>query len=396
MHRGAESAADRPIRTLLLTSARRSAPYAVGPRKDYAALAEALDARVLDLSAVDASVATRLAARAVGPAVVQALLAFFWRDRFDAILTDGEHMGIPLALLLKLWRSRVVHVTIGHRLTAPKKRLFFRLLRVQSHLDRIVLHAQRQHDLAMRDLRIPPRRLALVPYQADTHFWRPLAVPEERLVCSAGLEWRDYPTLFRAVEGLDVEVVVGAASYWSRRSSSADRASIPANVRVDRFDYAALRDLYARAALVVVPVEEVDFQAGVTTILEAMAMGKAVIATRTSGQTDVVVDPREPLAPTFLRPLASAAGVDLEPNGLYVPPGDHQVLRQTIVYLLDNPEERARLGAAGRRLVERLMTVDQFAQRLADLVRRAVEERAAGEDGQKAPSHASAIRSTAG
>jgi len=58
----------------------------------------------------------------------------------------------------------------------------------------------------------------------------------------------------------------------------------------------------------------------------------------------------------------------LEPNGLYVPPGDPNVLRRAIVYLLDHPDERARLGAAGRRLVERLMTVDQFARRIGDLV----------------------------
>ena len=57
-----------------------------------------------------------------------------------------------------------------------------------------------------------------------------------------------------------------------------------------RYEYRELRDLYAQSAFVVVPLYENDFQAGVTTMLEAMAMGKAVIATRTTGQTDVIID----------------------------------------------------------------------------------------------------------
>jgi hypothetical protein len=36
--------------------------------------------------------------------------------------------------------------------------------------------------------------------------------------------------------------------------------------------------------------------------------------------------------------------------------------------LLEHPDERQRLGAAGRRAVERLTTVDQYAHRLRQLV----------------------------
>jgi glycosyltransferase involved in cell wall biosynthesis len=147
-------------------------------------------------------------------------------------------------------------------------------------------------------------------------------------------------------------------------------------VEVGSFDYFALRDLYARAALVVVPLDDIDFQAGVTTILEAMAMGKPVIVTHSLGQTDVVEDrrtvtrgavPRSRPA-SLLRQFAEMAGMQLDPSGFYVPPGDAGALRRAITYLLEHPEARARLGAAGRRTVERLMTVDHFAERLRELV----------------------------
>jgi glycosyltransferase involved in cell wall biosynthesis len=348
-----------------------------GPRKDYLVAAEALHATLLDRSQVArASLFTRTLAR-VSVALAQAWLAFRQRDAYDAFVTDGEHLGIPLALLLKIARARNVHVTIGHRLTAGKKRPFFRWLRVHTHLTRIALHARRQFELAQTELGIPAERLALIPYQVDTRFWRPLPdVAEERLVCSAGLEFRDYPTLVRAVDGLNARVVIGAASHWSKRRNTAAGAEHPANVEVDRFDYPALRNLYARAAVVVVPLDDIDFQAGVTTILEAMAMAKPVVVTHSQGQTDVVEDrrtttrgatPRSRPA-SLLRQVASAAGVDLEPTGFYVLPGDAQGLRRAIAFLLDHPDERRRLGEAGRRTVEQLLTVEQFGERVRALV----------------------------
>jgi len=347
-----------------------------GPRKDYLELQRALAATLLDRSWIARSRVARILAKACGASVAQAWLAFRQRRHFRAILTDGEHIGIPLALLLKLARCRVPLVTIGHRLTPAKKRLFFRWLRVHSHIARIALHSRRQYELAVDELGIPAERLAFVPYQVDTAFWRPRVIPEERLICSAGLEFRDYPTLLKAVDGLNVRVVIGAASHWSKRHNTASGAALPASVEVASFDYFALRDLYARAAVVVVPLDDVDFQAGVTTILEAMAMGKPVIVTHTAGQTDVVEDRRVSTRGQFalarpaslLREFARLADVQMDPTGFYVPPGDPMALRRAIAFLLDHPDERVRLGAAGRRTVERLMTVDHFAERIGKLV----------------------------
>jgi glycosyltransferase involved in cell wall biosynthesis len=385
-------------RTLFVVSASlpNSQDVSTGPRKDYLVAADALHAELLGRSDIlCASRLTRLLARLSVP-LAQAWLAFQQRHSYDVFVTDGEHLGIPLALLLKIVRARNVHVTIGHRITAGKKRPFFRWLRVHTHISRIALHARRQFDLAQAELGIPAERLALLPYQVDTEFWRPLAdVREEPLICSAGLEFRDYPTLERAVEGLNAKVIIGAASHWSKRRNTAAGAQHPANVEVDRFAYPALRKLYARAAVVVVPLDDIDFQAGVTTILEAMAMAKPVIVTHSQGQTDVVEDRRATTRggmprsrPTSLvRQIAAEAAVEVEPTGFYVLPGDAEGLRRAIAFLLDNPLERRRLGAAGRRTVERLLTVEQFGARL-----RTVVEDACAPDSARASRTSAAVR----
>jgi glycosyltransferase involved in cell wall biosynthesis len=347
-----------------------------GPRKDYNVLADVLRADTIDRSHVRRSGVLSFLLRWIGMAPLQAWLAFCARGNYDVIVTDGEHIGIPLALLLKLSGSKIRHVTIGHRISASKKRPFFRWLRVQSHIHRIALHSRRQHELAVQQLGISEERLALVPYQVDASFWQTMPVPEERLVCSAGLEFRDYPTLMRAVDGMDVKVVIGAASHWSKRRNTADGEKLPDNVEVSAFDYTALRQLYSRSAVVVVPLDDTDFQAGITTILEAMAMGKPVVVTHSAGQTDVIEDRRSttrganprPRPPSLLRSVAEAAGLEVEPTGFYVPPEDHAALQKAIKYLLEHPEHRRKLGEAGRRTVERLFTVDQFAERMRLLV----------------------------
>jgi glycosyltransferase involved in cell wall biosynthesis len=162
-----------------------------------------------------------------------------------------------------------------------------------------------------------------------------------------GLERRDYPTLLQAVEGLDVFAVIAAASPWSKQADTTKDRTLPANVLVQRYSQFELRRVYAASRFMVMPLQNVEFQAGITAILEAMAMGKAVICTRTPGQTDAIEE-----------------GV----TGLYVPPVDPAALRQAIQYLLDHPAEAERMGQNGRARVLNEMSLDCYVTRLKQLL----------------------------
>ncbi len=327
------------------------------PVMDYYALADALRQRhgmIVDIAdhadaAKDTHPAVRLACKAGGLDAALATLGWTRRRGYDSIFSNGENLGIPLALLLGLTGGGPGHVTIGHRLSAGKKRLFFQTLKAQRQMQTIFVYAQAQCDWAVDTLGIAPEKVALIPFHADDHFYRPLAAaPDPNQICAAGLEWRDYPTLIDAVSEMpELSVKLAAASPWSKGRNETEGRPLPANVDARRYDYAGLRQLYAESAFVVVPLYETDFQAGVTTILEAMAMGKAVIATRTTGQTDVIQD-----------------GV----TGLTVAPGDIGGWRAAITRLRDDAALRERLGRAARRWVEENATLDRWAGRLADAV----------------------------
>lgn len=344
------------------------------PRKDYLLLAEATGGAILYRDAVRSRGLSRVAARVLGVSVGQAVLAFLRRREYDTIFTDAENIGLPLALLFKLARVRRRHVMIAHLPSTRWKRWCFRLLHVESHIDVIIVHASRQQWILERQLGVPAAQIALLPYGVDTTFWQPTPAADGLLVCSAGLEFRDYPTLIEAVHGMAVDVVIAAASHWSRRRNEAQDVPLPPNVSVTALDYARLRDLYAHARVVVVPLHDVEFQAGITTILEAMAMAKPLVVSLTRGQRDVVRGPAGLPATGNAGYVAGFGALEAEAGavgqtGVYVPPGDAEALRAALQGLLDDPAQARELGEQGRRLVERVMSLDQYVARLAALLR---------------------------
>ena len=272
---------------------------------------------------------------------------------------------------------------IGHLLSPPGKQALVRGLRLDRVIDAVVVHSTLQARLAERTLGLLPDQVALVPYQTDERFWAPRDEDgggdgdAPARICSAGLEYRDYETLVEAVRGLPVELVIAAASHWSTHQGLAGERPTPPNVRVDSFDYAALRDLYASSLFVVVPLHDVENQAGITTILEAMAMGKAVVVSHTRGQTDVVRDRRHasrsdasrPTQPDWARDLGAPEETARAHTGVYVRPGDPDELRRAITFLLEHPDQARAMGANGRRLVAQTMGLDHFTARLAAIIR---------------------------
>jgi len=244
---------------------------------------------------------------------------------------------------------------IVHILSVPKKQLLFRRLGLARRIDAMVVYTSWQERFVTEELGFPAARVLRSPFMVDSaYFAAPPVEPApgaEPVIATAGLERRDYRTLVQAARGLPARVVIAAASNWSRRADTTAELELPANVEVRSLTFRPLRQLYADARFVVMPLEDVEFQAGVTTILEAMAMGKPVVCTLTKGQTDIVVD-----------------GV----SGLYVPPGDPDALQQAMLALLDDPDRVRTMGAAARRFVEEHADVEVYARQVAGLVRAAM------------------------
>jgi glycosyltransferase involved in cell wall biosynthesis len=320
------------------------------PRLDVFEVANALGARVIDY--LDAEKSTdgpaQLVRRTLGESAAVAYLGFLERNRFDAILTTGEDIGLPLAMLLKPTRAACSHTMIAHTLFPRKKRVLIKYAGADQRVDRILAYSTSEERLMIDQLGIPARKVERIYYHADEHFFRPDDRPvEPNLICAAGQLLRDYDCLIEAVRDLDVRVQIAAGSPWIGRTLR-PKSALPANVSWGRLSRYELRDLYARSALAVVPILPNEYQTGIATILEMMAMGKCVIATHTRGQTDTIVNGQ---------------------TGVYVPPSDPAALRAAIVRMLNNPDEAAQIGQRARLFVEQHAGLDRFVQRIADAVR---------------------------
>ena len=382
------------------------------PRRDFDELQRVLGAELLYLDSAPSSRRARLYRRIlgprVGPRVGLAFAAFALRDRFDIIFTDTDAVGLPLALLLKIRRVKPAslrHVTLSHNLSSMRnrtssiaKRALFRC-GITSHIDTMIVHSAAQRVLATGTFGVPPERVRQLPYQVDAAFWSAAAARESNPVGTAapvvpipGHECRDYPTLLAAIRGLDIEARISTRAVTAEQAAMASRPDWPENLRFKEYDYPALRDLYASSRFVLVPLLPVDFQAGITVVLEAMAMGKAVIISAIRGQTDVVRDPRcrgrGPVErdwwPGFVDSSDVADALGHLPTGLYVAPADPDELRVAIEYLLDHPEEADEMGRNGRTVVEALFTVEAFAERFAQAIRGEIDAPSSGMYGTSA------------
>jgi glycosyltransferase involved in cell wall biosynthesis len=319
------------------------------PRQDFVELARALDAEILSFSDVArGSWFARLLCKGAGRAVALAWLAFCRGGTFYFV--TAENTALPLALLLK-FRRGVTLAFIGHRITTLRKKLFVKFCRLLNQISVIMCYSRQQEQFARMRLGLPAEKVRLIAFQVDEKFFS----PDERAgpthgVVSVGRELRDYPTLFRALEGTGIPVTVVSSSPWSKREDQTRQRQIPENVTLRKgLSSAELRELYRGAAVVVVPLMNVDWPAGVTSLFEAQACRRPVVASASEGILD------------SLDPGAAET----------VPCGDAKALRDAVLHLIDSPAEAASIARAGLESVLRERTLDLFVARITEICRAA-------------------------
>ena len=294
--------------------------------------------------------------------IAQIIETLFIQHRYDVIFTQSERVGLPLAFCMKYLRMKTPHVLIISRITSmyekKSRQKMWLLKHTQSAISRMLIWSSVQRKIAIEQLGIPPAKIKLLKRGTDQRFWHPQKVKETDTICSVGMEMRDYPTLVEALRPIDIpcHIAVGAARgelfETVKKLYSIDK--MPENITVGQKDYEDLRELYSRCRFVVVSVLPTDSDNGLTAILEAMAMGKAVICSRVEGQVDVIQEGK---------------------TGIFVPQGDPVAMREAIVDLWNNPEKAGKMGSAGRKHVELYHSLEDFIEAIRNEVVDVVGER---------------------
>lgn len=231
------------------------------------------------------------------------------------------------------------------RASRPRRSLLRRTLKASAA---IACPSPAQRAQLIEEIGLEPDRVHTVELGADERFFTPSGPEPGDYVLAVGKDLaRDYATLADATAAGGFRTIVVA------HPRNVAHLSIPAGMEIRHdLSWAALRDLYARAACVALPLRDSGTAvgtdgSGLTALLEAMASGKAVVATR------------RPALEAYLEEGAT---------GTFVPPEDPTALAARLTEALADRATTAALGTAGRAAVEQRFTTRALAGRLAPLI----------------------------
>jgi len=296
--------------------------------------------------------------RMIPVSIAQLLEALFIMNRYDMVLTHTEKVSFPLSLILKWFRSSKPHIVVLSRITSvdmkrSKQKIWF-LKKTRKSVTRFLIWSSVQRRIAIERFGVPADKIMLLKRGVDQSFWSPREI-ETDTICSAGMEARDYPTLVNALSNLNIPCHIAAGASRGEIFETIKKLheirDIPDHVTVGPKSPKDLRMLYARSRFVVIPLLQTDSDNGLTTILEAMSMGKPVICTKAEGQVDIIQD-----------------GV----TGIYVPQEDSEAMRDAIQSLWDDPERCKRMGRAARAFIVKNHNIEQFVAAIKNEIDRSV------------------------
>ena len=291
----------------------------------------------------------RAASRRIGHHWVLALLTLLRFRRGEVLIVTGEDVGFPFAIVQGIvprrWRARVALIAHGSYLNSARARFVCRhLLSRRKDVSFLTLSSALRSAMIER-LGLRSSQVVNVGYGADVSFFQPEARDRSSTfrVVSAGMASRDYRTLVAAMDGVPGELKIAADSAWFQASLDLDGVDLSGVELRSYGGYVPLRQLYASASVVVVPLQPVRHACGYAVIAEAMAMGRPLIVTRTEGHSDFVDD-----------------GV----TGWYVEPGDVDGLRARLRYVADSPAIAEAVGARARMAMVERDSVEAVADRI--------------------------------
>lgn len=266
------------------------------------------------------------------------------RREYDVVVSWSEKHTVAIAALLAFRRRRPRHMALMFWISKPAVRIPLRFFR--GGVDRIVTWSSVQRDVAVNRVGFRPADVLLVCHPVDQAFFVPYSTSTPDILFSAGSTQRDFPTLIDAVEDMRLPLRIAASIVVSLRrfrvsvTDARDLHDLPSHITIGPMNWRELRDSYAAARVVVVPLLPSDMDAGVSVVLEAMSMGRPIIVTRTAGQIDVVRD---------------------GDTGIYVPPQDAVALKLAIERLLADRVSAEAMGDRARKYVLEHHSVDAFA-----------------------------------
>ena len=288
------------------------------------------------------------------------------REHIDAVYAT-HYKGLELLILLRaigifrkpivVWHHQPI-VTPKSKLREWGGRLFYR------GMDRLIFFSQKLVDDSLHSPKANPKRMVVGHWGADLDFYDQMRNQEKdaRFVFIAtGKEQRDQHTLIEAFNrtGLPLKLYIGINPDPTVPNPNLDavRSYKPAaNIDVREIcgllPYEIALDV-AKAQCVAICCKHTRYTAGLTTVVEALALGLPMVCSR---------NPQIPI------------DFDREGCGISVEYGDVEGWQRATSYLASHPDEARRMGERGRQIAEERFNDRQCASEVAAVLKEAAAQ----------------------
>lgn len=289
--------------------------------------------------------------------IEQQLRVILNSSQYDVIYSTCQTTTILLGLLRTIGVFRkpvVVKLERPFKVSALSKILL--PLFAHGH-DNILCLSSRVEKQLKDEFGIPPQKLSLLDWGPDLPSYdqekNGSANKKLEFFMSAGNSNRDYDSLVNAFQNIDFPLRI-----YCSESSAPKLSPVPQHIKINYNHSTATTALswkelvmeyeqaYAIAIPLYIPPERVDNCPlwGLTSLLDAMAMGKATIMTK---HRQVNID------------------IEKEKIGFWVEPGDVQGWKQAVSYLIEHQDEAQEMGQRARRLAEDKYNLEIFSRQLS-------------------------------
>jgi glycosyltransferase involved in cell wall biosynthesis len=272
----------------------------------------------------------------------------------DVVFSTVDTVGIPLLLLKRagLLRVPVVYVSIGlpERLEqlrrGPMRSLYAGALR---QVETIVAYSETEAERLRGWIGPAAPPVVFVPFGVDLRVFRPVVDIEPDVdVLSIGADPRRDFDLLLTIAARRPELsfrIVASAEHARALERRLRNVEVETDVPLEQ-----VRDRLARARVVALPVRDNSYSGATTVLLQAMAMAKRVVVSRTA---------------------AIAEGYHLEDgvNCRLVDPGNVGAFEQALLEELTGAGAASDLGARARQTVERNLSWERYTDALWRILR---------------------------
>jgi len=281
------------------------------------------------------------------------------KERYDAIYAT-TFRGLEVIVFLRAFGLFRHPVLVWHHQPVVKARNFLRELAARlfyKGIDRMFFFSEKIMQDSLLSVKANPQRMHLAHWGADLDYYDRLmeaeGVSTRNGFVSTGKEMRDMTTLvegFSRAGGKNLDIYIcreyGGINYENLFRSLVIGHNINVHY-VEGVVHGEMSRVVNRAACVVVCCRETNYTVGLTTVVEAMALGLPVICSR---------NPQMPV------------DIDREGCGITVGYGDVEGWKNAIAYMGGHPDEARRMGERGRRLAQQLYNVDQCARDVMEVL----------------------------